>query len=85
MVGTLTDPELTIGDKSVKYTGVLEAGQSVVIDVEKFQAYKGEINVLNNITGEFPALEVGENTVTLNYETSNLGGVVKIEYRERWL
>jgi len=85
MVSTLTDPELTVGSKTIKYTGILSAGQSVVIDTEKFQAYKGEVNVLNSITGEFPALEVGENTVTLTYETSNLGGVVKIEYRERWL
>jgi len=85
MVATLTDPELTIGSKTIKYTGSLTAGQSIVIDSEKFQAYKGETNVLNSISGEFPVLEIGENTVALTYDTSTIGGVVEIRYRERWL
>lgn len=83
---TITNPVLTLNGRTVSFAGVLNVGESIVIDCLKMQAMKGALNALSALTvSEFPILGPGDNNLTMTDETSTSGGLVKVEYYGRWL
>lgn len=68
------------GDTIFSYT-FPENDDSVVIDSQKQDAYWGSNLKNRNMVGEFPVFEVGENTIGLSGEVSN----IEASARSRWL
>lgn len=85
IVTTLTNPIINVGSKTLVYTGTLTAGQCLEINTETFQAKKGNTNVLNNVSGDWPVFSVGDNVVSIHDSTSECGAAVEISFRKRWL
>ena len=85
LVTTITNPAITIGDKTLVYVGALITGQTLIINGETYQATKDGTNVLSAISGEWPVIEVGDNDVSLADTTSECGAAVEISFRKRWL
>jgi phage-related protein len=54
---------------------------TVVIDSQKQDAYLGAVLKNRNMVGEFPMLEVGENTITCEGSVSS----IKISSKSRWM
>ena len=68
---TLTNPKFTIGSLWVKYTGVVAAGTSLVIDVGAFTATNGGSSVIQDITwsgaqSRWMIVPVGASTLVLS-------------------
>jgi len=59
-----TNPVIKVGTTVLSYTGTVSAGNTLVIDCLNQTAFIGSANVLRNVSGNFPVLEVGDNTVT---------------------
>lgn len=79
ITGEITNPEVTIGDITLGYTGTIPAGKTLVIDTEKLTAELDGENVLDDLTGDITVmLQPGETTVTAD---SN----VTFIWRERWV
>ena len=81
----LTNPLVTIGDKTIKWTGTLNIGESLTLDCEKITAKKGSLNAMVGVSGEFPVLKVSTNSISMSSENSTTSGTLEIRYRERWL
>lgn len=64
IVGAVTNPSVTIGGKTMTYTGTVTASDTLVIDTEKLTCTFNGANALANYNGVFPMLAVGNNTVT---------------------
>jgi predicted phage tail component-like protein len=73
--GTTT---VTVGDKTLTYTGDIATGETVVIDTEKWTVEKDSVNVLENYAGGFPKLAVGDTAVTA-------GSNVTFKWKGRWV
>lgn len=67
------------------YIGTLAPGDAVSIDSNDFTLTKNGLNDLNNMNGDFPILNLGENM--LEYSDSEADRTVKIdiEYNLRWI
>lgn len=85
IVTTLTNPAITVGDKTLVYIGTLTEGQSLILNRETYQATKGGMNVLGAISGEWPVLEIGDNEISIADTTSECGAGIEILFRKRWL
>lgn len=80
IVGTGTI-ELTVnGNKLFSYT-FPEDETEVIIDSQKQDAYLGAVLKNRNMSGEFPTLEIGENTITWDGTITS----IKISSQSRWL
>lgn len=66
---------LNINDKVIQLTDIVD---SITIDSELFDCYKGDELKNNCMTGEFPTLKVGENSISWT------GEVNKIEIIPNW-
>jgi len=64
-----TDPTVQVGTDVLEYTGTIGAGDTLVIDCEARTAVIGSTNVLKNLSGDWPVLAVGDNTVTASEAT----------------
>lgn len=84
-VPTVTNPSISIGDKTIAYDGVLEPGDELVIDTDRFTATLAGENVLDVVTGDFPRLQPGDQIVSYEDDTSNTGADVRIRYKGRWI
>ena len=73
--GTTT---ITVGDRVLTYTGDIAAGETVVIDTEKWTVDKDGVNVVDDYTGGFPKLAVGDTTVMA-------GNNVTFKWKGRWV
>jgi len=85
LASTLTNPAITIGDKTLVYTDTIVAGQTLEIDTGAYQAVKAGSNVLSKISGEWPVLAKGSNNISLVDTTSECGAIVEMTFRKRWL
>lgn len=68
------------GDKLFRYE-FPEGEDTVVVDSQKQDAYLGTVLKNRNMSGEFPVLEIGENTVALEGSVNN----INISSKSRWL
>jgi phage-related protein len=76
--GPATNPIVTIGADALKYTGVIPAGQKLIIDTEKQTAKIGLTNTMAGYNGVFPLLFPGSANVTA-------GSNVTIKWKDRWV
>jgi phage-related protein len=65
-----TDPTVQVGTDVLTYTGTIGAGDTLIIDCEARTAVIGSTNVLKNLSGDWPVLAVGDNTVTVSEATT---------------
>lgn len=78
IAGAVTNPTIVIGSDTLKYTGNISAGQTLVIDTEKMTAKIGSTNVLMNYNGVFPKLPPGSLNVTA-------GSNVTIRWKDKYI
>lgn len=81
VVGSVTNPSVTIGGKTMTYTGVLTASDNLIIDTEKLTATFNGANALANLEGLSPSvvLAVGDNTIT-----AAEAGTTTVKWYNRW-
>ena len=70
------DVDLKIGSQTIKLTNI---ENYIEIDSELMNCYKDNVNQNNRMSGEFPILKSGDNSVTWS------GNVTKIEIEPRWV
>lgn len=78
ITGPVTNPSLTIGGETVKYTGTIPGGQKLTIDTGLETAKIGPTNAMTGYNEVFPLLYPGEVTVTAS---SN----ITIKWRDKWI
>lgn len=81
IVGPVTNPSVTIGGKTLTYTGTVTASDKLIIDTEKLTATFNGANALPNLEGLKPSvmLAVGNNTVTIS------GGTVTVKWYNKFV
>lgn len=80
IIGTGT-VEILVNDLAVFTYTFPENETEVIIDSESQDAYLGNVLKNRNMTGEFPILSAGENTISWNGDVTS----ITIEPRSRWL
>ena len=78
--GLITDPEVTVGGKTLKYTGTLTAMDTLTINAEHGTVTLSGVNALKYYEGGFPVLPIGETPVI----AAN-GGITTFRWRERFI
>ncbi|HHX60983.1 MAG TPA: phage tail family protein [Epulopiscium sp.] len=78
IAGPVTNPSLTIGGETVKYTGAIPSGQKLTIDTGLETAKIGPTNAMTGYNEVFPLLYPGETSVTAS---SN----ITIKWRDKWI
>lgn len=73
--------ELTVNDNKLFSYTFPDGEDIVIIDSEKQDAYLDTVLKNRNMAGEFPTLEVGENTITWNGTIES----IEISSQSRWL
>jgi predicted phage tail component-like protein len=73
--------ELTVNDNTVFSYTFPDGDDAVVIDSQKQDAYVGTILKNRNMVGEFPAFEIGANTISWEGNITSLS----VSYKSRWL
>lgn len=76
--------KITVNDDYVKYNGIIYTGDEVVINTKDLTIDYDKENALRYWEGDFPALEVGDNSLTVTDE-AGIGIHLIIKFRERWL
>lgn len=76
--GIITDPVVTVGNKTMKYTGTLSSVDVLRIDTGKMTVTFNNYNAMDRFEGDFPMLQVGETEVVANDK-------VTFRWRDRWL
>ena len=76
--GIVTDPVVTVGNKTMKYTGTLSSVDVLRIDTGKMTVTFNNYNAMDRFEGDFPMLQVGETEVVANDK-------VTFRWRDRWL
>lgn len=81
IVGSVTNPSVTIGGKTMTYTGTVTASDTLIIDTEKLTCTFNGANALANLTGLSPKvkLAMGNNTVT-----AASAGTTTVKWYNRW-
>jgi len=81
VVGPVTNPSVTIGSKTITYTGQITASDTLIIDTEKLTATFNGANALANLEGLSPSvvLAVGNNTIT-----AAEAGTTTVKWYNRW-
>lgn len=83
LTGEIVDPKLTVGSIWVKYTGVVPAGQSLVIDCSDWTASLNSVDVSGDISHEGDLIwlifQPGVNTLAVTC-TSVTGATIKVQF-----
>lgn len=69
--------------QSIRFTGPIQSGEQLVIDMEKMTAVLNGRNVLNQLSGPFLELQPGENKLIYIDQDSARNIELIIRYRER--
>lgn len=78
--GPATNPEVTIRGRRVSYVGTVNAGDELIIDTEKMEAYINGDNVIHNIEADLPNTRVSHGS---NYISAE--GNTTVYWRDRWV
>ncbi len=78
--GLVTDPEVVVNGRILKYNGTLTAMDTLTIDAEHAIVTFNGINALKYYKGGFPALPIGETAVV-----AADGGVTTFRWQERFI
>lgn len=80
VAGPVTNPSVVVGTYTLAYTGTIDPGSTLIIDVESMTVELDGVNALPDYSGGFPWLPVGSTTVT-----AASAGTTTFRYRGRWL
>lgn len=78
--GSVTNPVVQINGVELKYTGLVTASDTLIIDTDKKTVTFNGVNALANYNGVFPKLKVGNNTIT-----GPSGGSLTIKWFNKWI
>ncbi len=86
-VGTVVNPQISDGTRTILYEGSFGAGQTLYLDSESRTAVKnGSENVLAAVSGEFPRLSPGVTTLTYrDGPVSAHDAQLEVWYRDLWV
>ena len=79
IAGPVTNPSITIGTYTLIYTGTIDSGSTLIIDVEAMTVKLDGVNAVPDYSGGFPWLSAGNTTVT-----AASAGTTTFRYRGRW-
>lgn len=83
--GTLINPTLSDGDRTITYNGTLAPGSIIELDGPRRQARIAEVDVTPYCTGEFPRAAPGTSTFTYtDAPTSAHTAQATLSFHERW-
>ena len=81
LTGTTVGIEnLTTGEK-IEWTGDLDDGDELKIDMDLMLVYLNDIESMGTVDGQFPTLIPGANDI----EVTGFSGALNIKYRERYV
>lgn len=80
IAGPVSNPIVSVGIYTLTYTGTIDEGSTLIIDVENMAAELDGVNVLPDYSGGFPWLSVGYTTVT-----GASAGTTTFRWRARYL
>jgi len=85
--GSLVQPQISDGPRSLVFQETLEAGDTLEIDSDRRTAVRnGTESVLSLMSGDFPLLSPGETTLTYtDCAGSSHSGTLQITYRDLWV
>lgn len=75
--GPVTDPEITIGDQTLSYLGILTSNDKVTIDTDKMTVKFNSVDALDSYNKVFPKLQPGDTQVSST-------ATVTYKWRDRW-
>ncbi len=78
VVGTISNPSISIAGESLKYTGTLSSTSTLIIDTGKMTVTFNGCNAMHRFDGGFPFLQQGETAVTAPDNAT-------FRWRDRWL
>jgi len=76
--GEITDPEITVGEYTLSYSGTIPSGQELIINTQDMTVRLDGGNALKDYTGGMPWIEPGETAVTADSK-------VTFRWRDRWI
>jgi len=80
ITGAVTNPSVVVGGQTLSYTGIVPAGQTLVIDTGNQTVKLNGVNALANYNGVFPMLQPGDTNVT-----APSAGTTVFKWRDRWI
>lgn len=80
IAGPAINPSVVVGTYTLTYTGTINSGSTLIIDVENMTVELDGVNALPNYTGGFPWLSVGNTTVV-----AASAGTTTFRWTARWL
>lgn len=78
IIGPTTNPIVIIGSKNLKYNGIIQEEETLIVDTEKRTVTLNNAIALNGWEGGFPKLQSGDNLATA-------GNNVTFKWRDRWV
>ena len=78
--GIVTNPEISIGGKTLRYEGTVGETDLLVIDTDKMTVTFNGINAMASFTGSFPKLPPGETEVI-----APANGTTTFKWRDCWI
>lgn len=78
--GEANSPCVSVGGYSMLYYGTVPAGQSLVVDTEKYTATLNNANALPNYNGVFPVLVEGDNEIVAPSGSASI-----IRWYDKWI
>jgi len=83
--GDIDNPAFSDGVRTLRYSGVVSAGETFVVDGESGAVTLDGVSVLAYTSGEFPRLDPGGTEVTYTDDlVSPVAITVSVEHRGRW-
>ena len=84
-LSTNSNPRFTLNnEKELKYNGILEGTDELIVDTAKFEAKKNGVNILGAMEGDWFELEPGVNEFRYDDDGENTVSL-EIKFRGRWL
>ncbi len=78
--GTVTDPEIVVGEDILAYEGTVGETDMLFINTDKKTVTFNGVNALASFTGTFPKIPPGETVVSVP-----LDGTTRFRWRDSWL
>lgn len=78
IAGPVINPSVTVGTDTLKYTGTIADGETLIIDTDKQTVKIGNTNVAGDYNGVFPSIPPGDTSITAS---SN----VTVKWRDKWI
>ena len=84
-VGTITISNESFLIFVMEFDGVLNVGERITLNTEKFTLKKDGADILPQLIGDFVDLKLGLNEVVIESDTGTRTLIVRVEHRDRWV